>query len=85
MLQLPSLSGPGIYGSQGVLHIPHCSKTGAPLLDSLVSYPGGVVLCHCSDAVVVFYSPSRLGFFFCELTYALISFDQNLQLTNLKQ
>ena len=58
-------SGPGSNGDEGVLHIPKkFSITETSPSDSLVSYAGhllvGVVLPLCSEAVGVFYSPSRL-------------------------
>ena len=58
-------SEPGRDGNEGVLHIPQSSTiTGTLTSDCLISYVGhslGEDLPLCRDAVVVFYSPSRLG------------------------
>ena len=61
----PGQSGLGSGGNEGVLHIPQSPCiTGTPLSDCSVSYPGNSlgwgVLPLCREAVVVFYSPSRL-------------------------
>ena len=62
----PDQSGPGSDGNKGVIHIPQNSIiTEASPSDCLVSYPehslGRGVLPLCSDAVGVFYNPSRLS------------------------
>ena len=45
-------------GVEGVWHMPQISRTGASPLDSLASYPGGVLFL-CRDAVGIFNGRSR--------------------------
>ena len=63
----PGQSGPGSNGNKGVLHIPQMSKAGASPSDCLMSYLGyllgGGVLPLSRDAVGVFYTHSRLGWY----------------------
>ena len=56
----PGQSGPGSNSNEGVHRIPQSSSiTGDSPSDYLVSYPGHSL--GGGSAVVVFYSPSRLG------------------------
>ena len=62
---IPSQSGPGSNGNEGVLCIPQSSNiTGTSPSDCLVSYPGhslrAGLLLLCWEAVSVFYSPNQL-------------------------
>ena len=58
-------SEPGSNDNEGILRIPQSSSiSGAQLSDCLMPYTGhslGVVLALFRDAIVEFYSPSRLG------------------------
>ena len=64
---IPSQSGPGSNGNEGVLSILQSPNiTGTSPSDRLVSYPGQLlggkgVLPLCREAVGVFYSLNRLG------------------------
>ena len=58
---IPSQSWPGSSGNEEVLHIPQISWIGASSSDGLVSHPGHCDFILCSDAVGVFFRPSRLG------------------------
>ena len=58
---LPSQSGPGSNGIEGVIHIPqNLSITGVSPSDCLVSSRWGGILPLCKDLVSVFYSPNWL-------------------------
>ena len=65
--------GPGSSDNEEILRIPQSSgTTGATPSDCLMSLSGhslGGVLPLCRDAVSVFYSPSRLGYYIEESDY----------------
>ena len=60
----PGKTGSGSNDNKMALHIPQRSRTGAPLSDIFVSYPGrqfGVgVFLFCRDAVSKFYALNAL-------------------------
>ena len=54
------MSGPERNSNEGVLQIPQSFRTGASSSDSFISYPIGMVLRLCREAVGVFYNRSLL-------------------------